>query len=274
MSRPADYQPGRLPRTQAERAAVGGAFAEADVAACYAARPPYAPALFEFLLARTEGRARALDLGCGPGKIARALADHFAEVVALDPSAAMIAAGRAADAGLHENIAWVMDTAENYQAAGGFDLVTAGASIHWPDHAVVFPKLAGWTSILAVITGDEPFAPPCGREAWVAFLTRWIARVGGRYDPSRASAEMNRHEAWMDIAGRERFAFTFRQTVEDFVRSQHSRATWTRSRMGVDLSDEFDRDLDDLMRPFATDGWLDLDMVSDLTWGAPRRAPN
>jgi SAM-dependent methyltransferase len=267
------YQPGKLPRSQAERDAVGGAFAEADVARCYADRAPYAPALFDFLLRQVGGRGRALDLGCGPGTVAVSLAEHFDEVVALDPSEAMIEAGRESDAGRHGNIAWVLDTAEAYRSEAGFDLVTAGSSIHWPDHGVLFPKLADWTQVVAIITGDEARRPPCGEEAWVGFLTAWIARLGGHYDPPRASTEAQRHEAWMDIAGRERFAFTFHQRVDDFIRGQHSRATWARHAMGDALAAEFDQALDALMRPFATDGVLALPMVSELTWGAPRRTP-
>jgi SAM-dependent methyltransferase len=267
-------------RDQMTRNAVGATFGEADVARCYAARPPYAPALYEALLARVPGRRRALDLGCGPGKIAIVLADHFAEMVALDPSAAMIAAGKAVDAGLHDNITWVEATAEAYESAEGFDLVTAGTSIHWPDHAVLFPKLARWTKVLAVITGDAPKTYPCGEDAWLGFLKRWLATVAKRtpevrreYDPAGLAAEGRRHEAWMDIAGRERFAHTVHQSIRDFFVCQHSRATWSREAMGEALAAEFDGELDSLMRPFAADGILTLELESELTWGAPRVSP-
>lgn len=266
-------RPGRVPSTQSQRRAIAAAFMEADVAQCYAARPPYAPELYDCLLRQVVGRRRALDLGCGQGKIAVVLADHFAEVLALDPSAAMIEAGKAADAGRHGTIAWICECAEAYHSDTIFDLVTAGTSIHWLDHTVVFPKLAEWTTTFAVITGDAPAFAPCGDDAWVAFLTRWLARVGGRYDPVQVAAEAIRHEVWMDIAGRQQFAYTFRQSVGDFIISQHSRATWSRMVMGEVLATEFDRELNDLMRPFARDGKLELAMVSELTWGAPRRKP-
>jgi SAM-dependent methyltransferase len=268
------HRPGRVATTPSARKAVASAFTDADVARCYAARPPYAPELYEFLLERVAGRDRAMDLGCGPGKIAMVLAGHFAEVVALDPSAAMIEAGQAADSGRHGAIVWTRETAEAHRSNLGFDLVTAGTSIHWVDHSVVFPKLAEWTSTFAVITGDEPVSPPCGDHAWTRFLTRWIGRVGGRYDPAGAAAEANRHEAWMDIAGRKIFPFTVRQSVADFILGQHSRATWSRKVMGQALAAEFDRELDDLMRPFVTRGYLELSMASELTWGTPRRTPH
>jgi hypothetical protein len=74
----------------------------------------------------------------------------------------------------------------------------------------------------------------------------------------------------MDIAGRELFRHIERQSVTDFVTSQHSRVSWSRVSMGQALADDFDRALDDLMRPFATNGRLDLEIASKLTWGAPR----
>ena len=59
----------------------------------------------------------------------------------------------------------------------------------------------------------------------------------------------------------------------DFVICQHSRATWRRAAMGDALAAEFDAALSALMRPFATDGMLELEIVSDLTWGAARSTP-
>ncbi len=40
-----------------------------------------------------------------------------------------------------------------------------------------------------------------------------------------------------------------------------------------ELAAEFDAELTALMLPFTTDGLLELRMVSELTWGAPRSTP-
>lgn len=250
-------------------------FDDADVAHCYAQRPPYTPALFDRLLHQVEGRDRALDLGCGPGKVAITLASHFKQVIALDPALAMIEAGRAAAAeGRFDNIVWVNRSAEDEPFDTQFDLITAGTSIHLLRHERLFPKLAQSTRTLAVISGDAPEEPPCGRQAWTDFLSRWLSRVGRTYDPQTFVADATSFERWMDIAGRETFPSTVFQSVEDFITCQHSRATWTRASMGSVLASAFDDELNALLRPCATDGLLELHLVSNLVWGAPRATPH
>jgi SAM-dependent methyltransferase len=264
------------------RLAGAAVFTQADVVASYYARQPYAPAAYAALLVAVPGRARALDLGCGPGPVAGELAAHFAEVVALDPSEAMITAGRAM--GGPANIRWVCARAEDFDAQGAFDLVVAGASIHWVDPAIVFPKLAQLTGRVAMLGNDPTFprpAPPCGIEAWLDFLERWNARVGrttpaawrGPQPPAPPPSTPN--EAWIDVAGRARFAFVFRQSVADFVASCHARVSWPRERMGAALAAAFDDDLTALLAPHAgAGGLLSLDVLTDLVWGAPRTSPS
>jgi SAM-dependent methyltransferase len=243
-------------------------FDDADVARCYAHRPPYAPALYEFLLTLVPQRRVLVDLGCGPGKIAVALAEAFATIVAIDPAIAMIDTARMQHG--HPNIAWICTRAEDAVLPPEIDLVTAGTSIHWMAHEVLFPKLAERTRIVAIITGDAPPNPPW-QEEWRAAMTKWLARLHDEtYDEAAFVAEGRRFEPWLDIAGRKSFTFSFRQSVEDYIACQHSRASWSRTRMGEALSAEFDRDLDTLLRPWAEDGMLTMELTSELTWGGPR----
>src|SRR5437868_15106481 len=94
-------------------------FEDEDVVASYVHRPPYPEALIVRLLALMPQRGRVLDLGCGPGKLARALAPHVAGVVAVDPSAAMLRLAQAEDAGRSRNIAWTHARAEDLDLADG-----------------------------------------------------------------------------------------------------------------------------------------------------------
>lgn len=78
------------------------------------------------LLAPRPGE-RILDLGCGTGDIAAAIAERGAEVVAVDASSAMVASARERFPALDFRVA---DAAE-LAFAGEFDAVYSHAVLHW-----------------------------------------------------------------------------------------------------------------------------------------------
>lgn len=252
----------------------GKAFDDKDVADAYANRPPYPAALHHELIQLSSGRHAALDLGCGPGKLARVLADHFEIVDAVDPAGPMIDAGKALDHGAHPNIVWIEATAESAPMGGPYDLATAGASIHWMDHALLFPRLVQHLApkgIVAIVGGDEPHDPPWAN-GYKAMMAKWIPAMGGRYDPVGFSAAVHVHEAWMDIAGRKSFTSKITQRIDDFIDGEHSRGTWVRSKMGA-RAEQFDADMHALLSPHAQDGVLTFEVVCGLTYGRPRSSP-
>ena len=174
-----------------------------------------------------------------------------------------------ADYGRHDNIAWIEATAENAPLEPPYDLIVAGASVHWMDHEIIFPRLGralapgGW---IAIVDGDAPTDPPWG-EVWVAFLTRWIRRMGGVYDPDGYRAKMNAYHAWLDIHGTQTFSQIVEQPVDDFIACQHSRATWARNRMGPKLSQQFDTELRDLLSNHSCDDQLCYQVETTVTVG-------
>lgn len=85
--------------------------------------------------------------------------------------------------------------------------------------------------------------------------------------------EANRHENWIDIAGRKQFRSIFFQSVDDFVESPHSQVTWSRDAMGQELSKKFDAELRELMILYSQEGKLRSRIHSTLTWGKPRSTP-
>jgi hypothetical protein len=147
---------------------------------------------------------------------------------------------------------------------------------------VLFPKLARWTPLVAVLNDAPTFpapAPPCGHDAWIDFLAVWFECTGRsipeawRTPDSDAASSLGAHDTWLDVAERRRFTFRYRQSVEDFIAGNHARMNWNRRMMGPAVVAGFDAALDQLMRAFVTDGMLTLDAASELISGAPRMAP-
>ena len=253
------------------RGNTGAEFNDEDVVRAYRHRTAYPPALFDRLVALAAARTRAVDLGCGPGKLAIGLADHFTEVVAVDPSAPMLALGLECDAGRHENIRWVQARVEDF-AMPPCDLAVAAASIHWMDHDVVFPMLCaalGGRGVLAIVDGDGPSEAP-----WMAdyqdLISRWVGKLGGAYGAPSFHAGVTAHERWMDIQGVQSFPAIARQSVENFIESEHSRATWARYKMGPDRADDFDAELRRVLTSYVADNAIEFTTTSTLTWGRPR----
>jgi SAM-dependent methyltransferase len=96
-----------------------------------AGRPSYPDACFELLFAGLGDAAKicVVDLGAGTGISSRLLAAHGAEVIAVEPNAAMREGAAAAP-----NVTWVARTAEETGLpTGSADLVTAFQAFHWFD---------------------------------------------------------------------------------------------------------------------------------------------
>lgn len=101
-------------------------------------RPTYPAALFEALSAAAPGHRAAWDCGTGNGQAAVALAAHFREVWATDPSAAQLA-----HAVPHPRVSYRQVTAE---ASGlpdaSVDLITVANALHWFHHAEFYREAA------------------------------------------------------------------------------------------------------------------------------------
>ena len=98
-------------------------------------RLPYAPTMPAAVRAALalDGHGRLLDVGCGPGSVALALAPLFDAVVGLDPDQAMLeeAATHAAALGV-STATWVCLRAEELPAdLGTFRVASFGQSFHW-----------------------------------------------------------------------------------------------------------------------------------------------
>ena len=97
------------------------------------------------------------DLGCGTGEHAALLARRHPQGVVhgLDSSPEMLAKARERA----EAVDWVLAGVEDFAPAVAPDLIFTNAALQWlPDHAALFPRLAGWLKPGGVFACQMPSA--------------------------------------------------------------------------------------------------------------------
>jgi SAM-dependent methyltransferase len=109
------------------------------VAAQYQAfRPGYPPEVFAWMAALAPATGRAVDLGCGSGQASVGLAEHFAEVVGVEPSAEQLARAEP-----HPRVRYVVGAAEATTLPDeSVDLALAAQAFHWFDPPRIARELA------------------------------------------------------------------------------------------------------------------------------------
>lgn len=101
------------------------------------ARPRYPEELFTFIAALAPARSRAWDCGTGNGQAAVSLAEHFAEVVATDPSEEQIA--HATRVG---NIRYSVQSAEETDLVDrSIDAICVAQALHWFEFKPFFAEV-------------------------------------------------------------------------------------------------------------------------------------
>jgi ubiquinone/menaquinone biosynthesis C-methylase UbiE len=254
---------------RSERAAAP--FAEA--AGFYRYRAPYAPRAFELVrdTFRLGPGSRLLDLGCGPGTIAIPLAQIAGFVLAIDPSEAMLAAGRqcAAELGC-TNIEWLCARAEDVDASHGiFDVVTMGQSFHWMDRDEVLRRL---TPLVAAGGGIVLINPGKRRpqESWETLADEVVAHyLGPRPRHAATNPEPHNEPALLRSAAFSKLevhelAHSFRRDVPSIIGNVYSLSTSPRSAFG-DRAEDFERELTAALLRSNPSGVFDERLETDVT---------
>ena len=108
----------------------------ADASSYARFRPGYPQALFDWLASVAPDRRLAWDCGTGSGQAAVPLAEHFAHVVATDPSAAQLA-----HASRHAGVHYAAMSAEHSAlATSSVSLVTVAQAFHWFDQRAFYAE--------------------------------------------------------------------------------------------------------------------------------------
>lgn len=234
-------------------------------------RLPYASQLITALLKETapSGTGRALDLGCGPGQLAFALADSFAEVWAVDPEPDMIDVVRSKIiSGSVSSLHPVVAAAEGLDAPDEFfDMVTIGNAFHRMPRQQVAERIAAWLvpgGHLALCWSSSPWSGPGDwKPAFSELLADWQhrldadSRIPANLEASRAAQpdEMIIQAAGLIPAGRhqvtERHDWT-PSTLAGFVFA----TSFLPITVFGDRAAEFEADLAERLQPYVKDGRL------------------
>jgi SAM-dependent methyltransferase len=257
----------------------GRRFAAARMAENYLFRPPYPAEVYELLLELIGGRPRiVLDAGCGTGKIALGLVDHVDRVDAVDPSEAMLGVARSLAGANSPKIRWIHSTMEDASLEPPYGLIVAASSIHWMDLDSVLPRFGEALAdgaVLAVLDGDAPVDAPWDREE-TEFMIDFVAALEGRRPKwwktvrERLAEPVLVHPAFETLGYRITAPVAFSQSIADYVRCQHSRATWSEEVLGEKASAEFDAAMTALLTPHAREGMLTFAVQTRMEWGRVR----
>ncbi|WP_395677374.1 class I SAM-dependent methyltransferase [Inquilinus sp.] len=160
-------------------------------------RPAYADGLFP-RIARTCGLGpdhRVMDLGCGPGQIAVALAPFAGEVVGMDPEPEMLAV--AADLAERAGVRVTWHQGSSYDLGpqlGRFRLVTMGRSFHWMDRVETLRRFDGMIDpggAVVLVHDDHPKVPD----------NRWVKpyhELLERYSEDDVGRQVRKQPGWLN----------------------------------------------------------------------------
>jgi SAM-dependent methyltransferase len=233
------------------------------VARSYVFRPPYGANLFAKLASLVGDEPRTvLDLGCGPGDLARYLVPLFDRVDAVDVSAAMIGVGRTLEHGDAPNLRWVRGRAEDAPLDPPYALVVAGDSLHWMDWFVIVPRIRdmlspnGW---LAIAGKEWGTGTPEERELWARYSTNQANRPVHLIDELESRGLFEKR-------GTEGFTAGWTPTIDEYLAANRSRASYPTV---PERAEAFDGELRAVLERLLDGDRLRLTVRGGFAWGVP-----
>ena len=241
----------------------GAVFRDRSVVDAYHLRPPYPGETFD-VLARLAAGGAVLDVGCGPGDLARPLAQRVERVDAVDPSTAMLERGKTLPGGDAPNLRWLLGRLEDVQLDPSYALATAGDSIHWLDWEVALPRLAGAAPVLAIVHRDwlrderarERLHPVYDSHSWNA-----------DFEPLDPVTELERRGLFEREGEHATAPDPWRPTLDEIVEGHFSASGFARERLRdpEGFAAAAREAIEETLEP--RDGRYDLDVTATIVWG-------
>ena len=246
-------------------------FKNRSLAESYSFSPPYPNEMYEILVGLLgEESAKVLDVGCGPGKIARALVNQVGNIDAVDFSREMVRVGKSLANGNHPNLRWIHGRVEEVGLCPPYDMITAGSSVHWMEWSVVFPRLDEILTTgghLVIIDEDRPVESPW-YDGELSLIRKYSTNQ--HYEEMDLIQELVDRGHFQPIGDRWTTPVVFSQPVADYVESFHSRQSLSKEQMGAENVKAFDTELTHVLSGFADgEGVIRFNVSTRVTWGKP-----
>ena len=246
-------------------------FKNRSLAETYKLRPPYPDEMYQILHSLLGDKlGRVLDVGCGPGKIARTLVDQVGGVDAIDFSREMIRVGKSLINGDNPNLRWINGRVEEAPLHPPYDMVTAGSSIHWMEWSTVFPRfqeVLTTDGYLVIIDGDRPVESPW-RDAELTLIRKYS--TNRHYEEIDLIQELVDRKHFQPIGDRWTKPVGFSQPLTDYIESFHSRESLSKEHMGEDNVRAFDAELTHVLSDFSDDERvISFQIATRVAWGKP-----
>lgn len=244
-------------------------------------RVPYPPDLLDDLRWQTRptGQGRLLDLACGTGQVTFAIADHFAEVWAVDQEAEMIEMVRSKAYGMGAgHVRGIVASAESLAApVETFELVAIGNAFHRLRRDLVANSAFRWLQPLGCIALLWASVPWQGEAEWqhamASVIAKWQATLGTRtrvptgWERTRQEQpdRLVLRQAGFEGIYSAQFLTPHEWTVDALIGFVYSTSALPRSAFG-DQAITFEHDLRRELCTFATDDRVshDIDFAYEI----------
>jgi lysophospholipase L1-like esterase/SAM-dependent methyltransferase len=245
----------------------------ADDYACY--RPPYPPGVFARLDSEVgpHAKRRAADIGAGTGIFSRGLSVRGWDVVAVEPSRAMLERLHAPSAqNARGRIFRLCASAEQTALAdASVSLVTAAQAFHWfnpPYSLAEFARILIPGGLLALTWNNRDATRSPFVEAYENLISRYNPAYQREYREQDWPAKI-RATGLFEAARYHRFDQLWRLPAEDFVGFSRS-VSYIRNVLAREQQPRFENELRALLRQHFGQRECEIPLRTDL-WTARRR---
>ena len=245
-------------------------FGDEAIAAVYRHRPPYPPQTFSMLEPLLGPPPRCvLELGAGTGDFTVGLAPRAETLIALEPSEAMLARARRREIPGGAHVQWLALAAEEYAFDRDYSAVVAAEAFHWLDWHRVLPHIAARLAPHGhLILVERTLAESVPWDRQLRALIREYS-TNRDYVPYDLVSELETR-GLIAVRGQARTdTMWYRQSIESYVESFHSRNGFSRARLGAARAGEFDDKLETLVGDHCSDGTVSLPVQARIVWGRP-----